>query len=500
MVNLSQYRDPFEEDSAYRVARMSIDLALAQAGLDNFILDPDAQYFFGFWAKFREKFGNSHSKISRKEAEMLLDPKVNALIGKGYMILRKRGVIDDLTLEITDEQRINFLMASANLQFGGKLPEEDNKRDDYMAFISAVGTKLEEYLAQTYSNTQLPLEVIFDLEDAFDAQGIIRQIMQTSAKPAGKNFPLGKTYITIPVTGLMESLDPVMATKLLVYGLIGKNKKNLESAYRAFDREKLVAGREQIKNSHLSSEKIFNEIKQHLAKLDQHDVEAATNILFFLRESIRTEEISDLVAGVEYLLNGEEQFSHLRIKMQDGTLDDLYDNRSLMCCSFLPNGLYRQVSAIYHSDPDIGLLHLVPEFADKKMTPIGVSILANACDGYGNKWLVVDSSERGEGLLKVRENLWIPELYDSILSVGKDVSAKYVIFNSTVFNGGANHFNSYAAKKSELSAVHLVKNGIRDFSHLGISENVIKEALESWKDGFEGEVNGYVVDLSKVAA
>lgn len=292
-----------------------------------------------------------------------------------------------------------------------------------------------------------------------------------------KNFPLGEVFGEITVSGLGKRMDPIQATKALIGGLIGKRKESLLAAEQVFDKDKLAQARHWIANSDLAPEKLFREIRPHL---ERGDVDGARQILEYFAQ-IPNHAVNDLVSGVLGLFNGEETFSRLEFRMQDGTFADMFDNTRLMSCTFLPSGMYAGASFRYQFDPDIGLLHIVPTSVDKKLNPIGVAILVNAVDQSGNKWLVVDSVEGGLDLERVRDSLWIQTVYQAILSVARAIGARYVLFNNKVYNGGRpKRFLEYVAKRHPSGEPILEKMGLQNFSYPGVPPEHINEALETW--------------------
>ncbi len=413
------------------------------------------------------QFGYYTHTLQQEEMEKLLGEEVEPSMAKWYLFLREKGI--QLTLPSSMDGEFSALV-------------EEAARD---------------YITGRYGDVALPLEALWDIEQLSLGQESTKYVIRAVRNPTSKNFPLGRTYVQAAVTGLRERLDPITATQLLVYGLIGKRRKNLEAAYKAFDSKKLEEARKQIRHSHLTPQKIFTHVAPSLEKISQGDITAARQILDYLNKSIPTEEISDLVSGVEDLFSEFRLFSYLTIKMQDGVYGDMYDNSRLMACTFLPKGSYRGTSIIYYYDPDIGLLHTVPQVAGELLNPVGVAILLNALDSSGNKWLVVDSVEGGTELERVRASLWMPATYNGIVGVGTDINAKSIIFNSSVFNGRPKKMIDYIAKQHQSTTVYLEKAGLQEFSHFGLSAETIKEAFETWKGGTKGEVNGHVVELRR---
>jgi hypothetical protein len=408
--------------------------------------------------------------LTEEEIDRLSDEQVEPLVGRWFLFLRGNG------------NRFNF-------------PESMDGQFSAMMDAAARG-----YVEQQYKvSTLLPLDKLWDvtrMELNDQPMGKVIQIAGGIEVP--KNFPLGKVYESVPISGLRERVSPLEATALLVYGLIGKKKKNVRAAYQAFEKGKLEAARRDFQRSHLSREKVFGQIAPYLAQLQQGDPTAAEHILEHFAESVKTEEVSDLVEGVRGLFRQEGGFSHLDVKMQDGVYEDLFDNSRLMSCTFLPNGSYREATIGYHNDPDVGLLHASPRDIDRRLDPVGVSILLNATDGSGRKWLVVDSVEGGSDLERVREKLWMPAVYNGIVGVARDVDAANILFNSKVCNGRPKQFVKYVSKRHPHTTVNLKKSGVGDYSHLGLSSSASREAFETWgESGREGEAKGYVWGVTR---
>src|SRR3989344_1329946 len=336
-------------------------------------------------------------------------------------------------------------------QNGVDLPLPASMNGEFSAMMEYVA---RDYIARTYGDTRVPLEVLWGIVQ-LNLGDVTKYVVQAAEHPATKHFPLGKVYAQEPVTGLRERLDPLLATQLLAYGLIGKKEENVEAAYQAFDAKKLEIARNQLKHSHLSRGKIFSQIAPYLGQLAQGDAEAAGYILNYFREHVPIEEVSDLVAGVEGLFHDSQPFSHLTAKMQDGTYADMFDNSRLRACTFLPSGIHKTASIVYYHDPDIGLMHLVPEIIGNKVDPVGVAILTHAVDDQGNKWILVDSVEGGADIDRIRDGLWMPAAYEGILGVAADVGAQSVMFNGSVHNGRCKRVIEYVGKRHPQSTVYL---------------------------------------------
>ena len=408
--------------------------------------------------------------LTNEEIGKLSDEQVDPLAVRGFVFLRERG---------------------ESLVF----PESMDGQ-----FSAAVDKTAREYVQRQYQvSTQLPLDRLLDVTNlSLSDESTGRVIRIADGVDIQKNFPLGKVYGSLPISGLRERVNPLEATALLVYGLIGKKRENVQAAFQAFEKGKLEVARRAFQSSHLSAGKAFTHIAPYLAQLQQGDSAAAEQILGYFQQSVKTEEISDLVEGVRGLFNVNRGFSHVDVKMQDGVYEDLFDNTRLMSCTFLPGGAFKDASIGYHGDPDVGLLHISPRDIEKRLSPIGVSILLNAGDANGNKWLIVDSVEGGRDLERIRESLWMPAVYDGIVGVARDVGSSRVLFNSKLFNARPRQFVNFVSKKHPSAKVILKKTGLTDYSHLGVSSFGSREAFETWgESGRKGEVNGCVLELTK---
>jgi len=424
-------------------------------------------------SRFGLSFGDNQAGLTEEEMKKLLEPNVDITAGKWYFFLRREGKI--LTLPQSMD--------------GG--------------FSAMIEEQARQFVQQTYTaGGNLSLDSLLSILKLDLNTPLTRQVISAAeCSRIEKNFPLGKVYETVSITGLKARLSPEDTTLSLVYGLIGKRKGRVEQATKVFEKGKINLAREYITHSNTTPEHIFSNLAPYLQQLSHEDSdtdrrEAAKKILSYFRDNLQTEEISDLVEGVEALFAHEERFSHLLVKMQDGRYEDMFDNSRLMACTFLPMGIYKEAALVYYNDPDIGLLHVAPRIIDQLVAPIGVAILVNAFDDRGNKWLVVDSVEGGTELERVKEKLWIPRVYQGVFGVARDTGVSAVMFNSSTFNKRPKKFLEYVEKHTQKSTVHLTKIGMRDYSHLGISQTSANEAIETWAKSTNNEVNGYVAQLN----
>lgn len=364
--------------------------------------------------------------------------------------------------------------------------------------VTSMDNAARQYISEKYAFTAtIPQHRLWSLlftdlpEQAMPA---LFETIDIETKPPQKNFPLGAVLGETSVNGLKARLDPIEATRILFGGLIGRKRISLEAAQKVFDEKKLARARQWIKASDIRPERLFRTVNTFLNTGNLQDAMSALNHL----RGMPNEDVADLVAGVTGLFEKKEQFSSLVIKMQDGVFEDFFDNTRFMSCTFLPRGMYWGAAFRYFHDPDIGLLHIVPQDTNTSLPPIGVGILVNAHDAHGHKWLIVDSIEGGLDLQRVRDSLWIPPVYEGILSVARTVNAESILFNYRVYNGGrARRFLEYVEKRLPRQELYLRKTGLRDFSHPGIPEGHIEEALETWRGGqTEGKTSGYIAAVA----
>src|SRR3989344_7629799 len=129
--------------------------------------------------------------LTEEEMERLFDEQVEPLSGRWFLFFRRQG------------RRFEF-------------PESMNGQFSAMMDASA-----RSYVEQQYHvSTQLPLDKLWDITSInLGEQPTGRVIQIAEGAPTHKNFPLGKIYETVPISGLRERVSPLEATTLLVYGL-----------------------------------------------------------------------------------------------------------------------------------------------------------------------------------------------------------------------------------------------------------------------------------------
>ncbi len=377
---------------------------------------------------------------------------------------------------------------------------------DWCAYILQGGASKEEFVqARLQKKFGLTLRL-----DAASQEGLafsdlysdevsrIKKLIGTKIK---KVFPLGKVYGEARVHGVIELSNPVELVRVLTIVLLTPPKKGTASvqdmlknpeygryinflrhyskARTLFDFDKLHAAREYILKSDINLNKVFNDIKYDFeAVKTQKSAFAAERIVDYLakfsqRGSGKASALADIVLGVKALFHGTLKFNHVILKMQEGTISDIFDSERLMCCAFYPNGLRKSASIDYLKDPYTGLLQLkaVIKSPFKPLKDAGIISVAilMVCRNENNKTvLLVDSVEGNSdywGCMKERE--WFNLMYKGILQVKDDIKADYIVFNKDVHSATPKIFNNYLQKKGlPLRNVNITKLGRTLYSEM----------------------------------
>jgi len=307
---------------------------------------------------------------------------------------------------------------------------------------------------------------------------------------AKKSFPLGKEYLRIGVSGIKERMNPVEMTELLVYGLISREKDRIVEAGEKFDHELLAKARRCIKKA-----ETFRAIKDDLERVIRGGRESAQIILKYLSERFgNAEPVADLVQGVKGLFLEQETFDYIATRMQPGNIFDLFDDRRIYCCTFMPGGKTRQASLFYLVEPELGLVHLVPVVNDSYLDPFGVAIVLNCYNREKGKVLLVDSVEGGTEVDRLKESVWKGIMYKTIMQLKEDVEAESVAFNLRVEGVKPKKFNNYlkSQTRAKPQRIYLEKiGGIETAKKYGLSQF----GLEAFGKGnrVKGNVNCILV-------
>lgn len=340
-----------------------------------------------------------------------------------------------------------------------------------------------------------------------DTKGSIKSFLISIPE---KEFGTGKVYEKLIVTKLKEKVEPLYATKALIYGLISRpffqdkeghvhaRLKPLKQALNVFDKGKLRSARKHIQN--LGPGKVYNLLKDDLKSLEQGDGKTLEQTITKIKKSIsekdgvRIESISDMVAQIEGIKKSPKcGVSSVIFKMQDPDITDLFDNRTTYCCAFFPDGANCEAAIGYLKDPEIGLLHakavMRNDSEDEEVETSGVAILVNAEDYYKGKVLLVDSVESGETISRIdKSEEFNKKYFNAIIKVAEDIGAKKIVFNANVNNSGPKCFNAFLESRGlKKETTILKKKG-------NVKEEFYLEAFGGWVKP-KGKVKGYVLGL-----
>jgi hypothetical protein len=351
---------------------------------------------------------------------------------------------------------------------------------------------------------------LLDLEQDSEGKELIREVLEKEGDGFTANFPLSKVYETFRTTDSKEKDDPYDAARALLTGMISQpwrkgrdgqyhlNSQGLRLALQHFDKKKLRAARLYTQSQR---GKLYKEFKGDLESLLNREEGSVETALKKVREKIITggrrekvEPISDMVAEVEGIGRASDETYEIRFRMQDRTFDDLFDNETTHCCAFLPNGVNREASVGYLTDPDIGLLHAKAVTRDgREVETSGVAILVNTKTTRGDKVLLVDSVEGGDTLHRVKDQEGLMQkFYDSVVQVARDNNQDKVLFNVNATNGFPERFNGFLErKKLECKRIHVTK-----LSNNGEEERYL-ESFGDWTRNCIGKVDGWCVDLNQ---
>jgi hypothetical protein len=466
----------------------------------------------------------SLEEISRLENEQgSLDRKASAI--NRYRTLKKFGFSPEVpsldegwksgleTMLKTDSNRVFGIGGTNNyhslLDFFRTFGHEYIGAELVEKWKEVVGRDVEREYGVTGKNDfrYVPL---LDLEQDSEGKELIREVLEKEGDGFTANFPLSKVYETFRTTDSKEKDDPYDAARALLTGMISQpwrkgrdgqyhlNSQGLRLALQHFDKKKLRAARLYTQSQR---GKLYKEFKGDLESLLNREEGSVETALKKVREKIITggrrekvEPISDMVAEVEGIGRASDETYEIRFRMQDRTFDDLFDNETTHCCAFLPNGVNREASVGYLTDPDIGLLHAKAVTRDgREVETSGVAILVNTKTTRGDKVLLVDSVEGGDTLHRVKDQEGLMQkFYDSVVQVARDNNQDKVLFNVNATNGFPERFNGFLErKKLECKRIHVTK-----LSNNGEEERYL-ESFGDWTRNCIGKVDGWGVDLNQ---
>lgn len=270
----------------------------------------------------------------------------------------------------------------------------------------------------------------------------------------GKHWQLDKEYGSLINTN-GAGFSPTQLAELLVSGLIGRIPERIESSRQVFGtnldlaRSYVLAG--------VTSKKAYHAVKRYLNEVRKGTVEAVEPMLKYFSDMIRGEKLegnpnrkkiealSDVLEDVRGVLMETTPIKLLTAKLQQVVPSDLFDSRTLHCCTFYPSGVRRMENMSYFGNPNVALLYFLSH-QDGRPAKRGVAILLNTALDDGSKALVVDSVE-GSPLIR-SVNGWQEFALNSIRNVAADVGADKIIVNEHVGGNTPKRFVDWLALQS----------------------------------------------------
>ena len=161
--------------------------------------------------------------------------------------------------------------------------------------------------------------------------------------------------------------------------------------------------------------------------------------LLLSKEYDERKAIGDILAGnirKQFKLNStynrrDTQGFTYEIRSQSGTIEDLFDNELLKCCSFYPSGRRKSDAPLLLVDPSIALLHM--NRTNEKISSQKIST-AITFFGYlptGKKVLVVDGIE-GEGMHLPHG--WVHDYFRSNERFALENRCEYIVYGTKATN------------------------------------------------------------------
>ena len=388
-------------------------------------------------------------------------------------------------------------------------------------WVKRATEKGEAYLNKEFGLTEkYSLAVNIRVQDVVNGStggDVLRQVLQLEEK-GGYNLALferGKLHVHKKTQLIDNGLDPTDATRLLVYGLLGRLKERVVLAKQAYDLRTLSVARRYIEKSHAAPKQLFSLIKGDFEILEgdflyETKLDSARSIIETLREVyfFNTEynpekfQLLNLVRSVEGLSGHTDSFDELVSQMQEYRLMDMFGGTRLMCCAFLSEDRERKEAeaVLYQADPYIGLEQIVPYKDGVRVgEPIGVSILAN-CETKDNcSVLLVDSAEGGSILQGISKRVYLPLFLEGIIGSAEDSGSEMIFVPQKAVNGIAKQFRDYfksVVGQSKPENRYLSK--LRGDGGLVIPQE--KRFLEAFEDRekLSEEISGYCVRVEEL--
>lgn len=308
-----------------------------------------------------------------------------------------------------------------------------------------------------------------------------------------KYWHLGKDYGSLANLNGAE-FSPTQLAELLVSGLIGRIPERVESARKVFG-QNLDLARSYVL-AQVTSKKAYHAVKRHLIEVQRGAVEAVEPVLAYFTDMIKNETLegnvnrkkiealSDVIEDVKGVAMETTPIKLLTARLQQVVPSDLFDSRTLHCCTFYPSGVRRNENMRYFYDPNVVLLYFLSG-QESKPEKRGVAIIFRTTLEDRSTALVVDSVE-GSPLIR-RINGWEDFVLGSIRALAADARVDKILVNERV--AGNTPKNFVAGVASQVG----VKKGF--FAFNGISPTY--DGLEGigYKDRKSG-VEGYELSLA----
>ena len=326
-------------------------------------------------------------------------------------------------------------------------------------------------------------------------------------------FQLGKVYAKQRIFGLNERVDPIYATRLLMYGFISRRPERQSMALEYFLPDKLSKAKSFLERSNLPPVKFYNLMHEEINSLDNGMSldERGSNgekIISAMRENYLNSsnqvegktELRELIWLVESLYKDKEIFDSITAKMQDGTLYDLADGQRLLCCAMMSKDRERtEIASLYYAlDPFIGLMHIVPSLSSIYGMPIGAAIMANTTTYSNHNVLLLDSLEGGELFQQVNDRQSFRLAAQGVVGAAQDSNSEFIFFNTRTPNTTSKKFSNYIKRVmgyGDATEVELAKLGGNQYT------DVRRRYLESFADRekLAGKVKGYMMHTNELA-
>jgi len=390
-----------------------------------------------------------------------------------YVSIKKSGIgINDPSTEVSWKENSTRRAKEALLQRASQSLFGDGKID-ILTKQDIYGMSTEELVE--YLNIRTPdrdMSINYSSADFFDHESFLVGL-PGSRERKGEYWQLGKVYGTLTNKKNMI-YSPVELTDLLVSGLIGRIPERIDAAREVFGSNldlarNYVLGRQ-------SSKKAYHVLKPYLDEVHEGNYDAIQNVVNYFREFLRgetlkgnknrrkLEALSDITEDIAGVIMESAPISLLTAKMQNVVPTDLFDNRTLHCCTFYPTGIRKEDSFELLGDPRISMLYFMSE-QENNLAKRGVAILLRETLENDKLALIVDSLEGSPHLRYI--DGWTNFAFKTISKVASDIGAETIIINEGVMGNTAKNFVKYIdAKEDTLKGFFPLQGDIRRLSGL----------------------------------